>query len=106
MINDRELLKILRTMIEKKLGSIVKSVILFGSRVKGNSRADSDYDILVIVTTTASWDIEQSILDICYDLEIEHEIFIDLSVLAESDLSSPRGRQPFVADAFASGISS
>jgi predicted nucleotidyltransferase len=103
-MNENDLVNDLKELIEKKFGNIVNRVMLFGSRAKGNNRSDSDYDILVIVNKTASWKLEQEILEICYDIELQNEIFIDLSVLSESDLSTPKGRQPFIADAFSSGI--
>lgn len=103
-MNENDLVNDLKELIEKKFGNIVNRVMLFGSRAKGNNRSDSDYDILVIVNKTASWQLEQEILEICYDIELQNEIFIDLSVLSESDLSTPKGRQPFIADAFSSGI--
>ena len=49
---DRETLSLIRRVVleeAEKLGVAVERIILFGSRVRGDYREDSDYDILVVV---------------------------------------------------------
>ena len=48
-INNDSALKFFKDELHSRLGSHLKQLVLFGSRARGESRADSDYDILVIV---------------------------------------------------------
>ena len=51
--DNREWLKELREAVRKQHGNAVLRMLLFGSRVRGDWREDSDVDVLVIVQDTA-----------------------------------------------------
>ena len=42
------ILEIFRNKLQKRLGSNLKELWLFGSRARGDFRNDSDYDVLVV----------------------------------------------------------
>lgn len=46
---DTEIAREFARKLKKKLGNNFKKAILFGSRAKGISRTDSDYDLLLVL---------------------------------------------------------
>ncbi len=55
---DRETLDLIKRVILEEAGRLgveVERIILFGSRVRGDYREDSDYDILVVVRGEVDW---------------------------------------------------
>lgn len=93
----------LKSQIKLLLGDGLKNVILFGSMTDGNSNEYSDYDILVITSNVLGYDLRKNISDLCYTLELQYSIFIDLHLLSEFELDMPRGRQPVFLNAINSG---
>lgn len=59
------------------------TVILYGSRARGDARPDSDYDLLVLVEEPPSVQIEERIWDRVFGIQLEEDIL--LSVMVESD---------------------
>jgi len=66
-----ECVKILR----QKLGSTIREVIIFGSKVRGNSRKYSDIDILIVLDAL-SWDIKKSISELASLENIKYGVLI------------------------------
>lgn len=73
--NIQKLLQLYREKIEEVLGSHIKRVILYGSYARGDFRADSDIDIMILVDTDATEmaEYEKKICDVTYDFNYEHE---------------------------------
>ena len=46
-------------------------VILFGSRARGDAKQDSDWDVLILIDTPVTIEIERSFRFKLFDLEIE-----------------------------------
>jgi predicted nucleotidyltransferase len=49
------------------------SVILFGSRARGDYREDSDWDVLVLINKALDFTLKRKIRDDIYDVELEFE---------------------------------
>ncbi len=79
-------------------------MILFGSQASGTAAEYSDYDVLIITREKPDWRIEREISDICYEIELEHDIFIDTLIISEPELGTIRGKQPIYLNALKNGI--
>ena len=64
-------------IIAKRIRTSIKTidpkaqVIIFGSRARGDSKEESDWDILILTEYPVSIDIERSFRNNLFDLEIE-----------------------------------
>lgn len=93
----------LKLSLEDKLNENLRDVILFGSQLTEKRSVESDYDILVVVKNKADWKLEREISDVCYDIDLKFGILTDTHVLSESDLTTPRGKQPIFVNAINKG---
>ncbi len=99
-----EILQDLKTQLTNYFGSEFVHVYLFGSQAKNTETNDSDYDILILMKTKKDWRTKEEVIDICYDIDLKHNILIDPHILAEDELSTLRGRQPIFLNALQNGI--
>lgn len=104
MKNKIEIIQQLKNALKLKYGNRIKDVILFGSQASGTAVEHSDYDILIITRAKQDWHFEREISDVCYDLELEHDIFIDTLNISEAELNTIRGKQPIYQNALKIGI--
>jgi predicted nucleotidyltransferase len=63
------------SLIRKKFGPMIKGIILFGSKVRGNSEKESDIDLLIVLTSL-SWEIKKSISELAAEENIKHNVLI------------------------------
>ncbi|MCL6097420.1 MAG: nucleotidyltransferase domain-containing protein [Bacteroidetes bacterium] len=82
----------------------IKKIILYGSYARNSYHSESDIDILLIMESKIDEPLRKQIYDICYDLNSMYDIWIDISLLSEDDLSTIRGKQPYVQNALVEGI--
>lgn len=62
-------------LLRQKLGSVVKEIILFGSKIRGDSEKDSDIDILIVLTSL-SWEIKKTISELAAEENIKYNVLI------------------------------
>jgi len=60
-------------MIKKQVREIdpLADIILYGSRARGDARPDSDWDILILVNSTADIETEKVFRHKLFDVELE-----------------------------------
>ncbi|TAL29565.1 MAG: nucleotidyltransferase domain-containing protein [Spirochaetes bacterium] len=102
--DNKILLQDIRARITDRMGDIVHTIILFGSRVQGTSAEHSDYDVLIVLRENANGAIEREIYDICYEIDLDRDILIDAKVLSVEDLATLRGKQPYIQHALETGL--
>jgi predicted nucleotidyltransferase len=66
---DRELLAECKAAIREVAPEA--SLILYGSRARGDAREDSDYDLLVLVDREVDTDLERAVVDRLVPLEVQ-----------------------------------
>lgn len=103
-IDNKHLLMELHDDLTAALGDIVDRIILYGSRAKGTAHDYSDYDVLIILKKNYDREMEWSVREICYELNLKHDILIDAKLFFTDELNTIRGKQPFVLNAFENGL--
>ncbi|MFO7922982.1 MAG: nucleotidyltransferase domain-containing protein [Bacteroidales bacterium] len=99
------LLKELKDHLNRHLNNKVVEVILFGSRVKGTAKKESDYDIVIVINTQDDRKVRREINDLCYDLELKYNIFLDTQIISKDELEyGLRGKHPVFRLAVKEGI--
>lgn len=61
--------------VRKRFGSMIKEIILFGSKVRGKSDKESDIDILLVLSSL-SWEIKKSISEEAAEENMKHNVLI------------------------------
>jgi predicted nucleotidyltransferase len=94
----------LTNLLNKAFPGIITKVIIFGSRVTGGAREDSDLDVLVIINAADDWRLKSNIIDVFYDFDMKNEILSDVTILTEDEMQTIKGRQPYIQEALETGV--
>jgi uncharacterized protein len=90
--------------IRAALGSTVRDVRLFGSKARGDARADSDLDVLVVVEG-GRVRAEDLAVDIAFDINVANNLYISPRVVTAESLADPVWRTTlFVQTVMQEGI--
>ncbi len=104
MDTNHQILSDLKNYLLLHLGEEIKDVILFGSRITTDYTVDSDYDVLIIVNRSYDNKYEETVYNLCYDLDLKYDILIDPHILSTSELKTLRGKQPIFINAINKGL--
>lgn len=85
---DAEALKDFLRKLRGALRHKLIEVKLFGSKARGEDAADSDIDLLVVVNE-ACVEIEDQVLDIAFEVNLKHEVYISPRVVDRAILDDP-----------------
>ena len=81
------------------------SVILYGSRARGDAREDSDYDLLVLVDPEPDMELEQAIVNQLVPLEVETGKVLTVLLYSRSQWNSALYRaMPFHKNVTREGV--
>lgn len=75
----------------KDIFSDYKGLYLYGSRAKNSADLSSDFDIILLINTKLNSDTKEKIYKAIGRIEYELNIFIDIQMLTEDEIS----RNPF-----------
>jgi predicted nucleotidyltransferase len=101
----KSLAKEIKQHLNKHLDNIVSDVVIFGSQLKGNAVKDSDYDVLIILSTDYDRKTKKLINNLCYDLDLKYDIFLDTQIISEYELKNGlRGKHPVFKIAIKEGL--
>jgi len=74
-LNEREAILEFSNRLREEFGSLIREIIFFGSKVKGESDKDSDIDILIVLNRL-SWEIKRGISELAAEENIKHNVVI------------------------------
>jgi uncharacterized protein len=74
--------------LRRGLGINLIEVKLFGSKAIGKDQPDSDIDVLVAVQN-GGVEIEDQVLDIAFDVNLKHDLYVSPRVIDRATLSDP-----------------
>ena len=104
-MESKLLAKEIKQHLNKHLNNIVSDVIIFGSRVNGTADKYSDYDVLIILETDYNHKTKKIINGLCYDFDLNYNIFLDTQIISQSELkNSIRGKHPVFKIALKEGL--
>lgn len=79
-------------------------VILYGSRARGDSHTDSDWDILILTDNTVDLVTEKRFRDKLYDLELETGEAISVFIYSKKEWETKQRISPFYENVTQEGI--
>jgi|WetSurMetagenome_2_1015567.scaffolds.fasta_scaffold323722_3 uncharacterized protein len=72
--NEKELVQKFKSLLEDHLH--VYSVVVFGSRARGDSSQESDLDVLVVIEETETWQVRKFVYDCAWEAGFESGIVV------------------------------
>jgi len=101
----RETAATVREQIQDRLGDVVEAVYLFGSVARGDETNASDVDLLVVIDDTAEFaSVDDQLLDIAYDVTLEHGRRVEIHLLRNETFTTRKERdEPFVTTVITEG---
>lgn len=87
-LRETEALLEFSTRIRAALGSNLLELRLFGSKARGDSRPDSDLDVLVVVAGDRVV-AEDLAIDIAFDVNVASDLYISPRVVTAGSLTHP-----------------
>lgn len=81
------------------------TVILYGSRARGDERQDSDWDILILTDYPANLEIERKFRNELYDLELETGESFSVFVYSKNDWQTKQKITPYYNNVTEEGVS-
>ncbi len=93
-----ELLKRMKERLEKRFGSRLKNVIVYGSRTRGDEESDSDLDVMVLLEPPVDGFDSYEAIKAVYPLQLEvdfpiHATTIDAELFARGEYAIYRNVQ-------------
>jgi len=77
-LSDDPILRRIRASLRAMYGDRIERLVLFGSRARGDARADSDYDVAVILEDlTDRWREFHRLADLRIEILVETSAFLE-----------------------------
>jgi predicted nucleotidyltransferase len=93
-VQEKAALREFKTNLEGVLGGQLIELRLFGSKARGDDQADSDIDVLVIVTTD-DWRICDVVYGVATDILLQRDICMSPKVISENLLEQLQKEDTF-----------
>jgi len=75
----------LKSLLSQKYKDF-KGIYFYGSRVRGDNQADSDYDLMFVFDREVDQKLKEEIVHLLYSYELESDIIIDCRVYSANDV--------------------
>jgi uncharacterized protein len=84
--NIRKILKQLKKELMQIYGDQIHSILLYGSRARGDERPDSDIDILIVLKNEFNYsEMLRLSSDLTASLSLENDVVISRALVTEKD---------------------
>lgn len=90
--DERAAVALFKQHIHRVLPGRVSTVQLFGSKARGESTAESDVDVLVILEAQFGWEEERAVIDSASDVLVATGILISPKVYSAHQIEEMRRR--------------
>ena len=97
-----QILNEFKNKIHEKLGDA--EFILFGSHAREDAGNESDVDVLVILYRDTSTEVKEAVYDIAYEISLEYDIVLDVSVYSKEEWNRYRKILPFAINIEREGV--
>ena len=101
---NRQAMQELKELLMATFPHEIEQVILFGSRVNGDARDYSDYDVLIVVNHPYDWRFKHRMYDTSYDINLKYDLLTDLKIISTEELQTIKGKLPFIQQALERGV--
>jgi predicted nucleotidyltransferase len=82
--DDQAWLDSYRSAIAARFGPLVSSIIVFGSKARGDSTADSDLDLLLVIEE-GDWRLKSKLADAAYELAIGTDVVPSVKIYTRAE---------------------
>lgn len=100
---DKELISTLKSILQKKFGSLILSIHCYGSRIT-HGNTDSDFDILILTDKSLNWKEKRLVKNEVYDFGIDNDLVFDPKILSIGEFEDTYSFMPFVKSVKSTGI--
>jgi len=104
LTDKKKIISEVKALLLKHYPDKIEKVLLFGSQITDTAKKYSDYDVLIILKNKYDWHLKNDIFALCYDIDLKYDILLDVKIISKYELSTLRGKQPFILNALAHGI--
>ncbi|HIC91138.1 MAG TPA: nucleotidyltransferase domain-containing protein [Syntrophaceae bacterium] len=82
---DRLAVKEFCNKVRDRLGKTVRVIKLLGSKVTGRDMPESDIDLFIVVSKNTP-EVEDIILDIAFEIDVKHNVYISPGIVSQAVL--------------------
>lgn len=84
--------------VRDRLDTAIDALYLFGSVARANAMADSDVDVLAVISDDADYaTVDDQLLDIAYDVQLEYGVRVEVHSIRASEFAARKKRgDPFI----------
>ena len=102
---QREAATIFFERVRDHLDTAIDALYLFGSVDRATPKADSDVDVLPVISDEADYaTVDDQLLDIAYDVELEYGVGVEVHSIRASEFTARNERgDPFTRTVFEEG---
>jgi predicted nucleotidyltransferase len=86
-MKEKALIKQINNLMKSHFADF-KGTYFFGSRLRGDSSEDSDYDLLLTFDHKLSWRKKNKIYDLIAEIELKENVVIDIKAYQEWELKN------------------
>jgi len=100
--NERQALDELRSLLAARCEPL--RITLIGSKARGNSDAESDIDVVLVLRRLDSR-LQTEVFEMCFDISLRNDVLLQPVLYSEKEFKSPLTRAtPFYQAVIAEGI--